>query len=90
MREEYAKAIANYDHVEVKINHDPDHRLPVHWLSLELEIERWNNIPLPIMHSTEAIVRSFDHTSRAIQFIVKDQKQRMHEIVKKMKKQDNA
>ena len=45
---------------------NPEYWLPSDFLKAELGIERWNNIPLPLVNATEQFERSFGNVSRII------------------------
>ena len=60
--------------------------LPVDFLKAELGIERWNNIPLPLVNATEQFERSFGNISRIIKSLIDENKRKSEFIVNKFRK----
>ena len=46
-------SILDWSLIDRKIKDDPDWRMPDEFIKEELQIETWNNIPIPLMRMAE-------------------------------------
>ena len=60
------KSIEDWNILESKLRNEPDYELPVNFLADELGIDKWNNIPVPLVNATESFERSFGNVSRVL------------------------
>ena len=65
---------------------NPEYWLPSDFLKAELGIERWNNIPLPLVNATEQFERSFGNVGRIIKSLIEENKRKSEFIVNKFRK----
>jgi hypothetical protein len=63
---EIIESIGNHREFFAKLK-DPDHQMPSDLLAQNrLEIAKWNNIPLPVVHACNMFELSFKNTSRIL------------------------
>ena len=70
------KSIEDWNILESKLRNEPDYELPVNFLADELGIDKWNNIPVPLVNATESFERSFGNVSRVLQDLIIENKRK--------------
>ena len=84
------KSILDWSLLDRKLKEDPEWRMPDEFIKEELEIERWNNIPIPLMRMAEQFERCFGNTCNIMRMIILENKRKSELIVTKFKRVDQA
>lgn len=80
------RAIADFDHFEALLRADEKLKLPSEFIHEEINIERWNNIPIPLIKSTETLKKCFDNTCNVLAEILRQQRLRFEAVVTHFRK----
>jgi len=64
--------IKNWDPVFKHIHNDEGLMLPSLFLEKELQMDKWNNIPIPLVNGFESLQKSFGNVSNIIEFLIKE------------------
>lgn len=84
--QEIIESIGSYKEFFAKLK-DPDHKLPLDILNQnKLEIAKWNNIPLPVVHACNMFELSFKNITRVFQTMMQDHTYRFDLIMKSLEK----
>ena len=65
------RAIADFDLFESTMRHDQKLSLPSEFIHEVVNIDKWNNIPIPLVKSTEAFKSCFENTSNIISEVLR-------------------
>ena len=85
-KEDPIQMIADYKEFQLTMK-DPDHMQPLEvLLQNKLEINKWNNIPVPLVNASTIFELSFKNTSRILKTIIKDQQTRFNATSKQLQK----
>ena len=74
------RAIADFRAFEGTLKTEPRLALPsevVHWL---VNVDKWNNIPIPLVRSTEAFKQCFDLTGALLAEVLRQQRERFEAV----------
>ena len=82
------KSIIDWSVLDRKMKDDPDWRMPDEFIKEELQIERWNNIPIPLMRMAEQFERCFGNSCNIMRMLISENKRKSELIVTKFKKVD--
>lgn len=83
-------SILDWSLIDRKIKDDPDWRMPDEFIKEELAIERWNNIPIPLMRMAEQFERCFGNSCNIMRSLIMENKRKSELTVAKFKKIDQA
>lgn len=67
---------------------NPDFMLPISFIHGDLGVEKWKNIPHPVVNATEVFERCFGNVSRILKDLITENKRKSEMIVTKFKKLD--
>jgi hypothetical protein len=65
------RAIADFDQFESRLRENEKLSLPGEFINEAVNIEKWNNIPIPLVKSTETFKICFENTSNVISEILR-------------------
>ena len=80
------RSIADFELFEAMLRSNHLLTLPSEYMHVQIEIDKWNNIPYPLIKSTETVMQGFDNTSCIIAEIVRQQRERFEAVVRHFRK----
>ena len=61
--EPHLRAIGDFELFEAMLRSDHRLTLPNEFVPIQIEIDKWNNIPIPLLRGFETVMQGFDSTS---------------------------
>ena len=84
------QAIGDWKYLEMKFQNNKEYQYPIDVLSGKILVDRWNNIPVPVVQATESFYQAFKNTTNIFKELIRENKRKSEFIVKKFKKLESG